>query len=524
MRLTARADTVTGVRVVPLALAAAALGVVVALQVALVLARNDGQFFFTLDDPYIHLALAQTILQGGYGVNPGEFSSPSSSILYPLLLVPFEAAGTGVAGALALNLLGLFATLYFWDRLLRLIGWSPVWSASAALGLTLGLNGLGLAFCGMEHTLQVAAALATLVGVAETAERGRLSPLVIPAALLSVLLRFEGLGIAVAAALAIGALGPRRAALGLGAASAGCLGAFALFLTSLGLSPLPSSVLVKSVQVYADLGDHDAARRFQLQTAMRVFLFVAILFVSWAAVFARRFDQGSQTRLLVVGFGTIVVLGHLVCGSSAWWFGRYTAYASAVGLGCLLYAVGHRDATAPAMRARLSWALGLLVLVEFAYYLPATLGIPGATSNVYRQQHQMHRFARDYWQGPVGVNDLGQVAYDNDHYVLDLWGLGSQEARHVRWEAAPGWLDALARGHDVDLAMFYPRWFSGQVPSGWTAVARLVLLERRVSAGGHAVTLYATRPEAVPRIREALVRFAPTLPQGARLDWVVPPG
>ena len=32
---------------------------------------------YSLDDPYIHLALARQILHGHYGINPGEFAAPS---------------------------------------------------------------------------------------------------------------------------------------------------------------------------------------------------------------------------------------------------------------------------------------------------------------------------------------------------------------------------------------------------------------------------------------------------------------
>ena len=32
----------------------------------------DGHLVYALDDPYIHLAVAESILQGGYGVNMGE--------------------------------------------------------------------------------------------------------------------------------------------------------------------------------------------------------------------------------------------------------------------------------------------------------------------------------------------------------------------------------------------------------------------------------------------------------------------
>lgn len=42
-----------------------------------------GRLIFTLDDPYIHLAVADHIGAGGYGVNASELSSPSSSIIWP---------------------------------------------------------------------------------------------------------------------------------------------------------------------------------------------------------------------------------------------------------------------------------------------------------------------------------------------------------------------------------------------------------------------------------------------------------
>ncbi len=51
-----------------------------------ILVMNDGKLMYALDDPYIHLSVSETIWNGGYGVNPGEFSSPSSSILFPFLL------------------------------------------------------------------------------------------------------------------------------------------------------------------------------------------------------------------------------------------------------------------------------------------------------------------------------------------------------------------------------------------------------------------------------------------------------
>ena len=55
--------------------------VIILAEVVALLRLNNGHLVYTLDDPYIHLALAENIIHGHYGVNAGEFSAPSSSIL-----------------------------------------------------------------------------------------------------------------------------------------------------------------------------------------------------------------------------------------------------------------------------------------------------------------------------------------------------------------------------------------------------------------------------------------------------------
>ncbi len=120
-----------------------------------ILHRLHGHFTYCLDDPYIHLALAERLRHGLYGINAGEAASPSSSIVWPLLLVPF--AGTAlfpwmplvfnvIFGTATAWLLGRFSSRYF------RAGWQTV---ALGLLLVLGLNLLGLAFTGLEHPLEV---------------------------------------------------------------------------------------------------------------------------------------------------------------------------------------------------------------------------------------------------------------------------------------------------------------------------------------------------------------------------------
>lgn len=70
---------------IPLISGAAFFGLTILVEIIQILKLNQGRFIYTLDDAYIHLALAENIMQGHYGVNLGEFSALSSSILWPFL-------------------------------------------------------------------------------------------------------------------------------------------------------------------------------------------------------------------------------------------------------------------------------------------------------------------------------------------------------------------------------------------------------------------------------------------------------
>jgi hypothetical protein len=79
---------------------------------ASILILNHGVCTYTFYDAYMHLVLARSLTIGHYGFNLSEFSSPASSILFPLLLVPFVRAGAGSAAPLLINTVALLATAY----------------------------------------------------------------------------------------------------------------------------------------------------------------------------------------------------------------------------------------------------------------------------------------------------------------------------------------------------------------------------------------------------------------------------
>src|SRR5258705_4599725 len=88
-------------------------------QLALLLALNRGVLVFATDDAYIHLALAEHLASGHYGVNASEFSAPCSSILWPILLAPFAGSARGEWWPFALNVASAVTLMLVLERVMR---------------------------------------------------------------------------------------------------------------------------------------------------------------------------------------------------------------------------------------------------------------------------------------------------------------------------------------------------------------------------------------------------------------------
>ena len=505
-------------------------GSLCALMLAADLAVSHGHVLFTLDDPYIHLALAERLASSGhYGLNAGEVAAPASSILYPFLLVPLLWAGLGPASALLVCLAATVATVLLLCAVLRESGYRldqlPALAlAGIAAGWTLAFDIPGLALTGMEHSLHVALSLACLLGLLRVLQGGRLWWVLPPAAALLPLVRYEGASLWLVCCLVLACRRHFVAALIAFVPALAGLSAFSLFLVRNGLPPLPSSVLAKAG--FGMLGAHSAAgnaRAIVLNTiAVNVTQagFIPLCFI--AAINLAVFAVPSQRRLLGSAIlpltGAALCCAHLLAGKLGG-VGRYEVYAELFGAVTAL--VAWSGVLAPAL------ARGRPVTLVVAALLPmALLGNavrvqmdgPAAAADLYAQQYQMRRFALAFWHRPIGVNDLGEVSYGNPDYVLDYAGLGSDAARVARSLAAdPDWMDALATQHQVGLVIIFPAWFP-QVPQGWQEMARLHLLVRNVIAGAPTVSFYATGATAAAQLAPLLPQFAAGLPASAELE------
>jgi hypothetical protein len=505
----------------------------------------NGRLIYSLDDPYIGLSLGWHIGHGLYGLNEGEVASPSSSILYPVLLASFawtslqEWVPAVVNTLAAAGTAALFAAIAFRDgiaarpeqfhRVLFLI-----------VVFCVAINTVGLVFTGLEHSLHAMTSVAIVFGLARVLEGEEMPAWLVPAIILAPLWRFEGLALAGGASCALLLAGRRRAGATALLMIVVTVGGFMVAMRMTGLPALPSSILMKlSLARSAETGSFhllgflrgvlENLYHYKQSASVLALMVLIMLHPLLRALDGARFRGPYRLTLwrefVFAGVLFGALFAHVLFG--AWgWFSRYEAYAVAFGAagaiiiwhGAIISLLGGRR---PWMKTLIASA-ALLVLNP--YYVGNTLRTPFAARSVYEQQYQMHRFAVEFYKRPVAVNDLGWVGYHNPNYVLDLWGLGSEAARKARLiTKEPGWMDRLVQAHQIGVAMLYAQWFGDAIPPGWSRLGVLKGLHPSVAAAGDEVTFYSTSTEATPDALAALRRFANAIGPAAHVEIFDPP-
>ena len=482
----------------------------------------DGLLVYTLDDPYIHLAVADRINAGGYGVNLGEYSSPSSSILYPVILAGTEIAGLGMSGPLVVNLVAMGGVVYLIGIFLR--KWDGLGLFAAfVFGMLLcaNINAWGLVMTGMEHSLHLLVVAVVVIGLFDMAADSELKPSwwFIACIVAMPLIRFEGAALSAAALGALWLSNHRRTAISAAALLLASVVAWVFFTATHGLPVMPSSVQMKSSSVsgvlghaglYSTLhsiGENALQNVRNKQGTYMLLLQLAIAWMLWLA------PQASRREKLAGGVVLGAGVAHLLFGRYGW-FSRYEIYLF---LATIIAAIA---LVRPYLGIR-AVRIAIFVFPFFAaaaYVRTARLS-PDASKNIYEQQYQMRRFAQELWKKPVAVNDLGLVSYRNSAYVLDLAGLGSEKIRKLRQanrlNAAE--IQEAVADRKVGLVMIYENWFQGAIPPNWIKVA--TLNTSRVAAAEPKVAFFATSHAYAEEIKRLLPAFVAGLPSGASLDY-----
>ncbi|MGE0151166.1 MAG: hypothetical protein AB7R90_01010 [Reyranellaceae bacterium] len=514
---------------------AALLGLL-ALFVAAGLVATDGHPTYLLDDAWIHLQFSEQIVAGHFGLVAGEKASPSSSILYPLLLTPLAGTSLHQWQPALWNLAALVAVLLLWRRLfghfvLRELESGKRESASGLLALAaiLFTNTLWLALTGMEHGLQIAATLAVAVGLLELLVDGRARWFLLAGLVLGPLLRLENFAITLPAVAVLLWHGSWRIAVPALALSLGGVLVHGLLSQAAGLPLFGAPILAKGwldelvqtpLEALRRQGEFLARtlRTGRPDTGSLILAAALALALPWQW---RRRDRPAMALagIAIAGLAAQFLFGGLTRA------GRHEIYAQCFALAALAYAL-----RLPVLRmtrdfgTALTAAAGaMLVAALFPANLVWTASAPWAAQDIWRQHWQMRRFLIEHVRASAAVNDIGLVAYRNPALVLDLVGLGSEEVRLARSEgrADRDFYASLLHRHGIEAVLVYDAWFVGLLPPELERVAEFHLGRVPAATGGSVVAVYATSAAAAARLRQAAAAFAPAMPRGSSL-LVVP--
>ncbi len=497
---------------------------------------NAGHFVYTLDDPYIHMAVAKNwVLHGVFGLTPHAFSSSTSSPLWTTLIAgTYRVAGVsdgmpGVWAALfalaclfAANALGLQFGLGSWQRLLV---------CSAVLFFT---PLIPLASTGMEHTAHLFFVLVLLqltLRAVESTGRRTLAFLCL-AGLLATATRYETLFLIAPLALIL--------LLHRGWASAGLLVASALLpVVAYGLCSvahgsyfLPNSLMLKGnfyhpgsfKEIASMLGYHSIG---VLAATPHLFAAVALLLLG---LLQFRERKTSRNRIALALLCALML--HLQFAATGWFY-RYEAYlvgALMAFAGCLFLKPADPAAPFPVDRrprlpavavlscaCLLLWPLGRRACDSLLELVPAS-------HHIYRQQYQMAQFLKEqYGAGArVAANDVGAISYYADPHLLDLWGLATIEVARAKrsgtYDRAA--VSRLLDTSNTDVVMVYTNWFPNQLPDSLVAAGSWTVTD---GYWGKTVSFFARTPEGARELEKRLRQYQPKLPASVRVTRVETP-
>ncbi|MEW5702362.1 MAG: hypothetical protein AB1792_09055 [Candidatus Zixiibacteriota bacterium] len=514
--------------VVPL-IVVAALAITVGVAIWHSVAANQGHLVFSLDDPYIHLAIARNLaLHGVWGINPDQFSAASSSSLYTLLLtLAFIVTGPTEIWAWVLCISGALAiALLLAVRAQRSL--PNHWLAAGVALWTVVIAGLPeLAFTGMEHAWHTVAVL-TLVAMTERLlagqeHRTRDAAALVVLVLVGCALRYETLFLIPPLLICLLAAGKKRMAAAVAIAAALPAATLGIVQLAHGEPFLPNTILLKGVY-YEHLGLWSYPARFLRQ--IDSLYWITLLGLASVAAFDSLRQRGARDPRLA---GIAMFFAAVLCQSA---FGlierRYVVYVVAMGVWVVLPHIGEWIERARPWMVKATvrysvWGMAFCVGVfPFADRLQELGRLPQLSQDIYQQQYQMARFFAENHRGrTVAVNDIGLVSWAGNVQVFDLWGLGNSTVARLRADNTftPERMRELVAQAGAPIAAVYPGWFvtHGGLPDEWRPVGHWQLAPKsKTSVGSPLVFFFATTPDWIEPLQKSLDRFTPQLPPEVR--------
>lgn len=500
-----------------------------------VLEHTGGIIAYPVDDAYIHLAIAKNLaIHHIWGVSPYEFSSSSSSILYPILLAAvFMSTGVHIGTPLFLNAIIAILFLSILQRWLVRQMLTPLQQLVVLLAAVFLIPLPPLVQCGMEHTLQLLFYFLFVYSIADALEHREMSipwKVYVYGALFTAT-RYESMAVIAIACLFL--LFYRRwvPAFLLGTISFLPVLIFGLYARSKGSDFLPNSVLLKSAM--PSLTFDGLYSYFTDDFGMR--LFKGDIYNTFA----------TQRLLFLLPLTYLLFLRHTVQRPAYRYILILLMVASLLHVSLMLYSLSPRYEAALIGSSVIICLTILLKNTPLPFYRPlsgpewikvllacfivAPIVLRGwnaferaslASICIYDQQVQMGRFAQEFYdRDAIAINDIGAVSYFAHGHNLDLWGLSDVDIARSRRKHynSPDFLDSLSHRRQVKIAIVFEQPFHDLLKR-WSRMASWTIPYNNASYS-KTVFFYAVDPAEEQRLSSSLKEFQPSLPKGVIVNY-----
>lgn len=501
---------------------------------------NDQHFVYTLDDPYIHMAIAKNlVLYGNWGVTPEYFSSSSSSLGWTLLLAGYYFLfGISEFAPFFLNGIAAIGCLWYVFQFGQKYHLHPIHNLITQIVFVLFVPLIPVIFTGMEHTLHIFLMLMLIYQVLEVFSqnmmRGELLSIktisFLMTASLVVMIRYESLFLL---GMLIGvAIWRKRYLLGISIAIFSLAPVIIFGLISLVHHHyfLPNTLMVKGhfpnvTSLKSIIYSFGYASLKILSTQNTHLLVLIIVTLLIYIIRYNIFSYNESRQYLLIGI-VIVSLLHGQFASTGWFY-RYEAYIMALGIVAISISldelIKQKLTILQSYHNKLESIpkiLSIVLLLIFCILPLSTRGnlalrlILPATKNIYEQQYQMGRFFTRYYRtASIAANDIGAISFfATPSYLLDFWGLGSIElTRAIRNQKERKQLVAkLAREHHVQFAVVYADQVKS-IPKEWIKIGTWTI-QNNVVCAGNTVTFFVVDFNKIAYALQALREFSKDLP------------
>jgi hypothetical protein len=486
------------------------------------LGQTDGRFIYTLDDPYIHMAIAKNFVNSGtWGVTKYEFTSCSSSPLWPFLISIFYFIfGVKVITPFILNIVfaSLTAVVVF-KFIIRFIK-NSIAIAIVLLSVLFFGPFISVMFTGLEHSLYAMLLVMTAIYLYKTFDEENKKSIYILFILVILLTSTRYEGMFVTASLFLIFLYRKKFLAALLIVAFAFIPFLIMGIVSVlhGWSFFPNSILLKSPVPLSDFWSFINSvfsprflRLFWVYKRIMVLIVIScIIFLTF-----RKDKDKFALKSLIFLFVSVAFL-HVqfaVIGSLL----RYELYIIVLGI-FIDSVLIVKFLQVKKRYVKISFAIFLVLLVflftQSTYR--AVKNVPAAVTNIYQMQYQMAQFIGKYYdEKSIALNDIGAVNYYCNINCVDIWGLASKEVMSYKKKNVYD-LDIIYnfnREKNTEIAIVFDSWFLeyGGLPSKWIETGKWTIPDN-VTCGADSVTFYATDSSNYIKLTKNLQLFSKELP------------